>query len=108
MCKQYNGWKNYETWAVARWLDNEQGSNEWLIGLANSTKSDYEKSQQLKETIEKLNPLADDASMFSDLLNAAISGVDWYGIIENHQEEQEEEEELEEEVNVRSQEAEVA
>lgn len=22
----YNGWKNYETWNVALWLDNDQGT----------------------------------------------------------------------------------
>ena len=22
----YNGWKNYETWNVKLWLDNEQGT----------------------------------------------------------------------------------
>ena len=24
--KTYNGWTNYETWAVGLWIDNEQGS----------------------------------------------------------------------------------
>lgn len=28
--KKYNGWTNYETWNVALWLDNEEGSyNYW-------------------------------------------------------------------------------
>ena len=26
----YNGWTNYETWAVKLWMDNEEGSYERL------------------------------------------------------------------------------
>lgn len=26
--KTYNGWTNYETWAVALWIDNEQSTHE--------------------------------------------------------------------------------
>ena len=28
MCEEYNGWTNRETWAVALWLDNDQGLHE--------------------------------------------------------------------------------
>src|SRR5436305_15186136 len=32
--KRYNGWANYETWAVALWIDNEQGSYNRRCDLA--------------------------------------------------------------------------
>ena len=38
---------------------------------------------QIKEFIEALSPLADQASVFSDLLNAAISEVDWHAVAEH-------------------------
>ena len=30
MSERYNGWTNYETWLVNLWMDNEQGSQEFL------------------------------------------------------------------------------
>jgi hypothetical protein len=32
--------------------------------------------------IEQLNPLADEANLFSDLINAALGEVNWYEIAE--------------------------
>ena len=26
----YNGWTNYETWVVNLWIDNEQGSQDFI------------------------------------------------------------------------------
>ena len=69
------------------WLTNEEGSNNWLKRLANSSEPDYQKIRQLRETIEQLNPLGD-AGLFSDLLNAAISEVDWIEIVNAHREEE--------------------
>ena len=43
MCKEYNGYSNYATWATALWLDNEPSTNEDLYELANSDKEVYEK-----------------------------------------------------------------
>jgi hypothetical protein len=34
VCEEYNGWKNRETWALALWLDNEQGWQEMIQELA--------------------------------------------------------------------------
>ena len=29
MCKEYNGHKNYQTWCVSLWLDNDEGLYNW-------------------------------------------------------------------------------
>ena len=39
-------------------------------------------ADRLKEYVEEMNPLTDGASMFTDLLTAAISEVDWHEIAE--------------------------
>lgn len=95
--KTYNGWKNYETWNVALWIDNDQGSYNERIRLAQEAwdeaeadrsftrleQAQFDLADKLKDWIEEQNPLANDASLFSDLLNAALSEVDWMEIAEN-------------------------
>ena len=81
----YNGWKNYETWCVNLWIDNDDGLNLYLAEIIqDESASLYDKSESLKEIVNDINPLLDGASMFTDLLNGALSMVDWREIIENH------------------------
>ena len=84
---KYNGWTNYETWVVNLWLTNNEGDAEWLDEIAKGEGEIHDKADVLKEAIEDMNPLNDSdtgASMFTDLLNGALSEVNWYEIIENH------------------------
>ncbi len=94
MCKQHNGYGNYETWNVTLWLHNEHDSYlQWTARAEEIKEEAGEESQDsiwteeeyvkftLADEIEKSvkgdNPLVDDASMFVDLLNAALSSVNW-------------------------------
>ena len=77
----YNGWKNYETWNVALWIDNEEGSYEERRNMAQCARSVGEYAQKLKEWVEEMAPDLG-ASMFADLLGAALSEVDWHEIAE--------------------------
>jgi len=91
-----NGWDNYETWAVNMWLTNEQGIYNFCRGHARRAVRDAPECEQvregiwtadeakkflladqLKSSVEDMNPLNDKASMFTDLLNSAISDVNW-------------------------------
>lgn len=95
--KGYHGWKNYETWNVKLWLDNDEGSQSYWDERATEIAKTSKKSQyltkkeearrtlgdELKEYHEENNPLADQASTYSDLLSGALSEVDWYEIAEN-------------------------
>ncbi len=95
--KKYNGWNNYETWNVALWIDNEQGSYSERCDLAQIAWDDTDISESLEDRtsaavsslakylellVEEMRPDLG-ASMFSDLLSAALSEVDWYEIAEN-------------------------
>ena len=102
----YHGWKNYETWNVELWIDNEQGSSEYWQEVAGEVWDDSEAgesyssetrkeasarklSDRLKDEFEDSKPEVQ--GMWADLLNAAMSEVDWYEIAENMLEEFEEE-----------------
>jgi len=96
-----NGWENYETWAVNMWLTNEEGIYNYYCGLARRAVRDAPECEQvregiwtaeeaktflladqLKSSVADMTPLSDKATMFTDLLNAAISEVNWDEIAE--------------------------
>lgn len=88
--KKYNGWSNYETWAVKLWLDNEEGSSRYWSDKAEEAYRDatarqhatreevasYNLARDLKAELEEAAPDLG-ASLWSDLLGAAMSEVDW-------------------------------
>ena len=90
MCKEYNGYSNYATWATALWLDNEPSTNEDLYELANSDKEVYEKAELLEDSVKDSDMVRPrlEYGLGSDLLNYALGSVDWREIILAHTEEQ--------------------
>lgn len=102
----YNGYSNYETWCVSLWIDNEEPSYRYWRSVAEECKEEAPTCRQvrdgyweedraavflledrLKEEISDSNPLIEQANMWADLLNAALSEVDWREIAENMLEE---------------------
>lgn len=94
--KTYNGWTNYETWAVNLWMDNDQGSQQYFMDMAREVKeSTGDKTpnpymhahdnaravlaDRLKDYHDEMAEqwMADQSSVFADLLNAALSEVNW-------------------------------
>lgn len=91
---EYNGWHNYETWAVNLWLSNEQTSSQYWSDAAREAikqapKDDrvpkiwtadeaarFNLADQLKSELEDMAPDLG-ATLWADLLNAAMSEVNW-------------------------------
>lgn len=78
----YQGWSNYETWAVALWINNDQATQEQWARAAKSCSSASALAQLLKEEIDQGAPDLG-ASIYSDLLHASLGEVDWYEIAEH-------------------------
>lgn len=83
----YNGWSNYETWAVNLWLSNEEGSYHYWTDrtrelIAECTDEDADRSalarlaEELKESIHESCAI-EKANLAADLMNAALGEVDW-------------------------------
>jgi hypothetical protein len=97
----YNGWSNYETWVVNLWLGNDEDSYNTCRSLAQrcileavadevfsrKERACYQLSNELKEMIEERNPIASEASVYADLLNASIGEINWKEIANGYLEE---------------------
>ena len=80
--KTYEGYTNYETWAVNLWLNNEEGTHRYWREEAGRVRDRGKLAQRLKD---ELNEEAPDlgSTLWADLLNAALSDVDWYEVAES-------------------------
>lgn len=81
MDETYNGYKNYETFIISLWLDNDRGEYERFKELSKELEV-YELAKEIKEYIEEYNPIAGQCSAYSDLLQGAIDTADFYEIAE--------------------------
>lgn len=95
--KRYNGWKNYETWLVGLWLDNDQGSYSYwderareVYSMASATKYSSRRdvassnlAKEIQDNVEETNPLPS-SGLYTDLLTGALSEVDWYEVAEHY------------------------
>lgn len=102
--RKHNGWTNYETWIVNLWLTNEEDSYRyWRMRAAWARKQKAELDDcasilaaELKAEVQDNKPeefLNSDgmnhgsSGLYSDLLGAALSEVNWFEIAKSFLEE---------------------
>ena len=77
----YNGWKNYETWLVNVWLNNEEPSYYMLEELKAAPIGVAEKAERLEEAVRDMYWF-EPYGIVADIVNMALGSVDWLAIIE--------------------------
>lgn len=91
--EHYDGFANYETWVVSLWMSNDEQSYEHFRELARCICSSDEPTlkhltrteadivtlaKALQDELEEYSPVRDHATVYADLMNAALSEVDWH------------------------------
>ena len=90
MCKEYNGWKNRETWLVNLWLGEGiigdlHGVEEQARAFAESGESSaaYRMGEWLRDEVCSTLPEAV-VGLATDLLGASLARVEWVEIAQHY------------------------
>ncbi len=85
----YNGWTNYETWAVNLWITNDEEAYNYWLSRAHEIEAEVEPTQVLTKEQSVCYELATALEgehkdgmpqiegVYVDLLNAALSEINW-------------------------------
>jgi hypothetical protein len=90
---KYNGWANYETWAVKLWLDNVESDYSYWTEQAEENYREFHEQDPKTAVSETAGALAEmlrhqlrgdmpelGSTLWADLLSSALSEVDWFEI----------------------------
>ena len=83
--KTYNGWKNYETWLVALWIDNDDGCADYWAERAEEVRDVSDLADEMDQYYQEMaSEVIPSNGMFNDLFNSALREVSWYDIAEHY------------------------
>lgn len=86
----YNVFTNKYTWLVSLWLDNDYGLHSLVNEFANDCDDVTELAERVKDfVVDESNPLADQASMYSDILGYALAQVNFVEVVQGFWDERE-------------------
>ena len=96
--EKYNGWPNYETWAVNIWLTNEPHTYERLMAIVQNPDTLGEQADALRAWVRPdegdswdndgegmTSLMAVPVGLYVDLLAAAFDMVEWKEIVRANQ-----------------------
>jgi len=85
----YNGHKNYETWSVALFIDNEQYTQEEIRELVASEVNLYRLADRLKDYVTDIMCEGElrEPCLASQLLQSALDNVAWTELAHKYQQE---------------------
>jgi len=83
--KEYNGWTNYETWLVKLWMDNDQGTREFFQEQAEQVFKHHDEDDRESRLAELIQESHEESlpkleGFAADLMNTALSEVNWHEI----------------------------
>ena len=85
----YNGWKNYPTWNIRLWIDNDQYMLEHIARMAESEPENYDLSKDLEAFFDDLisETRAAQTGFQEDFFRYAYGQVDWYELAQSFHDE---------------------
>jgi hypothetical protein len=80
--ERYNGYRNFVTWQVSVWLDNSQELLWRFEQIGTALENPDDLSEWLQAYFDALNPVEGSGDVYSDLMQNALSQVDWERLAE--------------------------
>lgn len=77
--EEYNGFTNYQTWAVNLWIMNDEGLYGYWMDEVHRCKSISDLAALLKDWLDENNPVHT-PGIYGDLMSEALSSVNCFEI----------------------------